>query len=112
MLTAEGAGKHGDLDSPLLIALLITLLEVLSHLLLGVLEPLVCLLRIRCILLDIAKTLIAWAYHVLAGLGSAIAIRLLLIIAMFGLQKIQLFQLRIQVLNKEIDLIHYQRCLL
>ena len=91
---------------------MIALLKVLSHLLLGVLEPLVILLRIRSTLLDVAKTLIAWAYHVLAGLGSAITIRLLLIIAMFDLQKIQLFELRIQVLNKEIDLIHYQRCLL
>ena len=112
MLTAEGAGEHGDLDSPLLIALLIALLEVLSHLLLGVLESLICLLRIRPTLLDIVKTLVAWAYRVLVGLESAVAIGLLLILALFGFQKNQLFQLRVQVLNKEMNLIHYQRCLL
>ena len=107
VLTAEGAGEHGYLDSPLLIALLISLLEVLSHLLLGVLEPLVYLLSVRCILLDIAKTLIAWAYHILARLEPAVTIRLLLIIVMLSLQKIQLFQLRIQVFYEEIYLVQY-----
>ena len=110
MLTAEGAGEHGDLDSPLLIALLIALLEVLSHLLLGVLKSLICLLRIRPrpTLLDIVKTLVAWAYRVLVGLESAGAISLLLILALFGFKKIQLFQLRVQVLDEEINLIRYQ----
>ena len=62
MLAAQRAREHGDLDSPLLIALgilLIALLEVLSHLLLRVLEALVCLLRIRPTLLYIVETLVA-----------------------------------------------------
>ena len=59
MLAAQWTGEWGDLDRFLLITLLIALLKVLSHLLLGVLEPLVCLLRIRSTLLDVAKTLIA-----------------------------------------------------
>ena len=80
MLTAEGAGEHGDLDSPLLIALLIALLEVLGHLLLGVLESLICLLRIRPTLLDIVKTLVAWAYRVLVGLEFPIAVSLVFVL--------------------------------
>ena len=81
MLTAEGAGEHGDLDSPLLIALLIALLEVLSHLLLGVLESLICLLRIGPTLLHIVKTLVAETYHVLVGLESSSVVVLPLVIA-------------------------------
>ena len=66
-----------------------------NHLLLRVLESLICLLRIRPTLLDIVKTLVAWAYRVLVGLESAVAIGLLLILALFGFQKIQLFELRV-----------------
>ena len=91
MLAAEGAGEHVDLDSPLLVILrllLIALLKILSHLLLGVLESLIYLLRIGCTLLHIAETLVAWAYRVLIGLESAVAISLLLIFALSGFKKI------------------------
>ena len=111
MLAAERTREHGDLDSPLLVALgilLIALLEVLSHLLLRVLEALVCLLRIRPTFLHIVEALVTRAYQVLIGLESAVAISLLLLLALFGFQKIQLFQLRVQVLDKEINLIRYQ----
>ena len=110
MLAAERAGAHGDLDSPLLVALrilLIALLEVLSHLLLRVLEALVCLLRIGPTLLHIVKTLVAWAYRVLVRLESAVAISLLLVLALFGFKEIQLFQLRVKVLDEEINLTCY-----
>ena len=85
MLTSQGAVEERDLDSPLLIGLLSPLLEVLVSL-----EG---LLRIGYILLNIAKTLIASTYHILGGLKSTICIKLLLIIAIFVLQEIELFYL-------------------
>ena len=113
-MAAKQGGEHEDLDSPLLVALgilLIALLEVLSHLLLRILEALVRLLRIRTTLLHIVETLVARAYRVLVGLESTVAVGLLLILALSGLKKIQLFQLRVQVLDEEVYLIYYNCCM-
>ena len=85
MLAAQWTGEERDLDGPLLIGLLSPLLEVLVSL--------EWLLRVGYILLNIAKTLIASAYHILGGLKSTICIRLLLSIGIFVLQEIKLFLL-------------------
>ena len=77
MLASKWAGEEGNLHGPLLIGLLISLLEVLL---------------VSYILLNVTKTLITNAYHILVGLESTICIRFL-IITIFILQEIELFQL-------------------
>ena len=114
MLAAERTRKHGDLDCPWLIillgimmVLLVPMLKILSHLLPGVLEALVSLLRVGHTLLKVIETLISWTHRVLIGLESPIIVSLLLILAIFGLHHIELFQLSFQVLDKEVNLTHY-----
>ena len=89
MLASKWAGKEGNLHSPLLIGLLISLLEaLLISLLISLLEVLVSqkrLLRVGYILLHISKTLIASTYHIWVGLKSTICIGLILVVTIFVL---------------------------
>ena len=85
MLASKRTGKERDLYCPLLVRRLISLLEVL---LISLLE----ILLDSCILLNVTKTLITSAYHILVGLESTICIRFL-IITILILQEIELFQL-------------------
>ena len=77
MLASKRAGEEGDHHCPLLVWLLIFLLEVLL---------------VSYILLNVAKTLITSAYHILVGLESTICIRFL-VITIFVFQEVELFQL-------------------
>ena len=85
MLASKRTGKERDLYCPLLVRRLVSLLEVLLVSLLEILLD--C-----CILLDVTKTLITSAYHILVGLESTICIRFL-VITIFILQEVKLFQL-------------------
>ena len=75
MLASKRTGKERDLYCPLLVRRLISLLEVLL---------------VSYILLNVTKTLITSAYHILVGLESTICIRFL-VITIFILQEIGLF---------------------
>ena len=86
---------------------MVSLLKILNHLPLRILEALVCLLRVRHTLLHVIETLITWTYRVLIGLESSLAVILALIISLFCLHKVKLLQLSFQVLNKEANLRHY-----
>ena len=77
MLASKRTGKERDLYCPLLVRRLISLLEVLL---------------VSYILLNVTKTLITSAYHILVGLESTICIRFLIITTLI-LQEIELFQL-------------------
>ena len=85
MLASKRTGKERDLYCPLLVRRLISLLEVLLVSLLEILLD-------SCNLLNVTKTLITSAYHILVGLESTICIRFL-VITIFILQEIKLFQL-------------------
>ena len=91
MLTPKWTREHGHLSLPWLVPLLSRLgklldylLEILGHLLLRILKPLVCLLEVGHSLLHIIETLIMRADHVLVGLKSPSVVVLPLIIPCSG----------------------------